>query len=124
MTTPAARSDAVPTKIALIYDNPEQPEAFDAGFEDQLALARRIPGIQRIESAKVWPKEDGTATPAYRLLDLYFADYDSASEAVTTAPAGEFFSDVFALATGGVRIAFAEVTTVEVMTNPPELAID
>ena len=97
------------TKITVMYDNPEDPETFEAGYPDHLALARKIPGIQRIESAKVWPKEDGSPTPAYRLLDLYFTDYEAASAAVTTAEAGVFLPDVFALATGGVRIVFADV---------------
>jgi hypothetical protein len=72
-------------------------------------LARKIPGVQRLETAKVWPKEDGSPTPAYRLMDMYFTDYDAASAAVTTPEAGAFFPGVFALATGGVRIVFADV---------------
>jgi uncharacterized protein (TIGR02118 family) len=99
----------VTTKITLIYDNPRDPEAFEAGYPTQLALARKIPGIQRIETSKVWPKEDGSPTPAYRLLDMYFADYGAASAAVTTEEAGAFFPSVFELATGGVRIVFADV---------------
>ncbi len=97
------------TKITVIYDNPRDPEAFEAGYPDQLALARKIPGVQRMETSKVWPKEDGSPTPAYRLLDMYFTDYDAASAAVTTAEAGAFFPGVFELATGGVRIVFADV---------------
>jgi uncharacterized protein (TIGR02118 family) len=97
------------TKITVIYDNPEDPQAFEAGYPETLALAARVPGLRRIESAKVWPKEDGTATPAYRMLDLFFDDYDAASAAVTTPEAGALFPSVFGLATGGVRIVFAEV---------------
>jgi uncharacterized protein (TIGR02118 family) len=99
----------VTTKITVIYDNPQDPEAFEAGYPDQLPLARKLPGVQRIETSKVWPKEDGTPTPAYRMVDLYFTDYDAASAAVTTAEAGAFVNSVFALATGGVRIVFADV---------------
>jgi len=102
----------MPTKIAAIYENPQDPAAFEAGHHEQLALARKIPGVERIESAKVWPKEDGSATPAYRLLELYFADYDTASKAVTTAEASAFVSKVFELATGGVRLVFADVEKV------------
>jgi hypothetical protein len=47
-----------------------------------------------------------TPTPAYRLLDLYFTDYDTASDAAATV---EFFPSVIALATGGVRIVFADI---------------
>jgi uncharacterized protein (TIGR02118 family) len=99
----------VTTKITVIYDNPRDPEAFEAGYPNQLALASKIPGIQRMETSKVWPKEDGSPTPAYRLLDMYFTDYDAASAAVTTAEAGAFFPSVFELATGGARIVFADV---------------
>ncbi|GAA2705873.1 EthD family reductase [Actinoplanes palleronii] len=99
----------MPTKITVIYDNPKDPEAFEADHHEQVTLARKLPGIRRVESAKVWPKEDGSPTPAYRLLDLYFADYDTASTAVTTPQAATFVAKVFELATGGVRIVFAEV---------------
>lgn len=97
------------TKITVIYDNPKDPDTFEAGYPEQLALAKKMPGVQRVESAKVSPKEDGSATPAYRLLDMYFTDYDAASEAVTTEQAKAFVGKVFELATGGVRIVFADI---------------
>ena len=97
------------TKITVIYDNPTDPEVFEAGYAEQLALLRKIPGVQRIETSKVWPKEDGSPTPAYRFIDMYFADYAAASAAVSTPEVGAFVESVFGLATGGVRIAFAEI---------------
>jgi uncharacterized protein (TIGR02118 family) len=100
------------TKITVIYDNPQDPAAFEAGYPDQLALAKQIPGVQRMESAKVSPKEDGSATPAYRLFDMYFTGYEAASEAVTTAEASAFVGKVLELATGGVRIVFADVENI------------
>lgn len=99
----------MPTKITVIYENPQDPDTFEAGYQEQLKLAKQIPGVQRVESAKVCPKEDGSATPAYRLLDMYFTGYDAASEAVTTEQAGAFVGKVFELATGGVRIVFADI---------------
>ena len=97
------------TKITIIYDNPRDPEAFEGAYLGQLALARRIPSLQKVETSKVMPKEDGSPTPAYRLVDLHFADYDTASAAVTTPEAAAFFPPTVELATGGVRIVFAEV---------------
>src|SRR5580698_3760045 len=82
-----------PTKISFVYSNPADPGAFETAYSDQIALARKLPGLIRLQTSKVWPKEDGSPTPAYRMLDLYFADYAAASEH----------------ATGGVAIAFAEV---------------
>jgi uncharacterized protein (TIGR02118 family) len=97
------------TKITVIYDNPQNPDVFEAGYHEQLALASKMPGVQRVESAKVCPKEDGTPTPAYRLLDMYFTGYDAASEAVTTAQTTAFIAKIRELATGGVQIVFADV---------------
>ena len=102
----------MPTKITAIYENPQNPADFEAGYDEMVSRAKQLPGVERLESAKVWPKEDGSPTPAYRVLDLYFADYDAASRAVTTEEAGAFVGKVFELATGGVRLLFVDVEDV------------
>ena len=103
----------MPTKITAIYDNPTDPEAFEARWAaGVLDLARALPGLQKLESSKVWPKEDGTPTPAYRLLDLYFADYDSASAAVVTAEAAALFPVLIGLGSAGLKLLFTDVETV------------
>jgi uncharacterized protein (TIGR02118 family) len=99
----------MPTKITFIYDSPQDPAAFETGYPDQLKLAAKVPGLLRMENAKVWPKEDGSPIPAYRLLDLHFSGYNAASAAVTTDAAAALFPSVFELATGGVRIVFADI---------------
>ena len=81
----------MPTKITFIIDNPENPDEFERAYAPVLAAVNDFPGLQRVESAKVWPKEDGTPTPAYRTLDLYFASYEDASAAVATPTAGAVF---------------------------------
>ncbi|MFL0358961.1 EthD family reductase [Curtobacterium flaccumfaciens] len=81
----------MPTKITLILDNPDDPAAFEPVYAQVADLARQLPELRRAESAKVWPKEDGTPTPAHRTLDLYFDSYEDASAAVTTDVAQEFF---------------------------------
>jgi uncharacterized protein (TIGR02118 family) len=99
----------MPTKITLIYENPQDSAAFEDGYPSHFSLARKIPNVQWIEGSKVWPKEDGSPTPAYRLFDMYFADYDAASTAVSTEEAEAFFANAFELSTGGVRIVFADI---------------
>src|SRR4026209_1598511 len=96
------------TKITGIFDNPETPEVFEATYPDLIDRARKIPGVLRMETSKVWPKEDGTPHPAYRLHDLYLRDYDTAGVAVSTPEAAEFFPQAFELATGGARALFAD----------------
>jgi hypothetical protein len=81
----------MPTKITLIIGNPADPDEFEKAFADVRQAAATFPKLRRVESAKVWPKEDGTPTPAYRTLDLYFDSYDDASAAVASPVAGTVF---------------------------------
>ncbi|SIR29075.1 hypothetical protein [Micromonospora avicenniae] len=81
----------MPTKITLIIGNPENPDEFERVYADVRKAVDTFPKLRRVESAKVWPKEDGTATPAYRILDLYFDSYEDASAAVATPVAGAVF---------------------------------
>ncbi|WP_197379311.1 EthD family reductase [Mycolicibacterium mengxianglii] len=98
------------TKLTVIYDNPTAPEEFESSYvTEQLEAARRIPGYVRMEASKVWPKEDGSPTPAYRMIDLYFPDYATASEAVATPEAQAFFTAMGQLSTGGVRVLFSDI---------------
>ncbi len=100
----------MPTKITFLFANPAEPDGFEAGFADgYLDLVRALPGVERVESAKVWPKEDGSPTPAHRVVDAYFADYDAACAAVRTQAAGALFPETFRLGTGGVTVLFSDV---------------
>jgi uncharacterized protein (TIGR02118 family) len=102
------------TKVTVIYDNPVDPDAFETAYESQqLEAARQIPGYVRFEASKVWPKEDGTPTPAYRMIDLYYPDYDAASAAVSTPEAGTFFEAMARLSTGGVRVLVSDIEVTE-----------
>ncbi len=52
-------------KLTVIYDNPTEPAAFEAHYAtEHMALASKLPSVQRVETAKVFPKEDGSPTPA------------------------------------------------------------
>lgn len=81
----------MPTKITLIIGNPDNPDEFEKTYAEVRQAAATFPKLRRVESARVWPKEDGTATPAYRTLDLYFDSYEDASAAVATPVAGAVF---------------------------------
>ncbi|MCP2032332.1 hypothetical protein L1277_002435 [Okibacterium sp. HSC-33S16] len=96
------------TKITLIIDNPEDPGAFESSYPELLSLGLALPRLVRTESALVFPKEDGTPTPAHRTLDFYFETYEDASNAVTTPEAGAFFQKLGELGTGFTGL-FSEV---------------
>jgi hypothetical protein len=96
------------TKITVIYDNPLDPAAFEASYAEQLELAKQLPGLERFESAKVWPK---------RTARLHRRTGCSTCISRTTTPqarlpppeAATLFPAIFGLATGGLRITFADV---------------
>jgi uncharacterized protein (TIGR02118 family) len=97
-------------KLTVIYDNPTDPAAFEKHYHDvHLPLAAKVKGVKRVELAKVFPKEDGSATPAYRTADLYFDDYASAC-AVAASPEGQaLLGDAVQLGTGGVTFLLSEI---------------
>lgn len=100
------------TKLTVVYDNPTDPAAFEEHYTSQhLPLAGKVPNVQRAESAKVFPKEDGSETPAYRTADLYFADYDAACQALATDEGQALLSDAQQLGTGGVRFLLSDIET-------------
>ena len=99
----------MPTKIELIVNNLEDNAAFEAQIPSLLAKARALPGLQRLESGKVWPKEDGSPTPAFRSLTLWFASYDAASAATSSAEGGEFFPAFIGGANGNVIALFTDI---------------
>jgi hypothetical protein len=79
------------TKITIIIDNPDDPVSFERHFRSVLGLARALPGQVRLESSRIWPREDGMPTPAHRTLEIYYEDYYSAASAVAAPEARAFY---------------------------------
>lgn len=98
-------------KLTVVIDNPSDPGAFEAYYNspENKALLAKIPDIQRVESAKVFPKEDGSPTPAYRTIDVYFVDYATACAALESPEAGELAGGLAKAATGGIRFLLSDI---------------
>jgi uncharacterized protein (TIGR02118 family) len=97
-------------KLTVIYDNPTDPAAFEAHYStEHMTIASKLPDVLRVETAKVFPKEDGTPTPAYRTADLYFTDYATACSALATPEGQAVIADIFELSTGGVRLLLSDI---------------
>jgi hypothetical protein len=62
-----------PTKISFVYSNPTDPDAFESAYPEQLAMARNLPGLTRLQTSKVWPKQDASPTPAPAWVTAPFA---------------------------------------------------
>ncbi len=98
-------------KLTIIVDNPNDPGAFEAHYNSPASkeLLSKIPDIQRVESAKVFPKEDGSATPAYRTIDVYFSDYATACAALASPEAGGLAGGLTQAASGGIRFLLSDI---------------
>jgi hypothetical protein len=98
-------------KLTIVVDNPNDPDAFEALYNSPANKERlgQIPDIQRVESAKVFPKEDGSATPAYRTTDIYFSDYATACAALASPGTRELFGGLAQAATGGIRFLLSDI---------------
>ncbi len=99
------------TKLTIIVENPNDPGAFEAHFNSPAFTAPlgKIPDMQRVESAKVFPKEDGSPTPAYRTIDIHFSDYATACAALESPEAGELAGGLAQAATGGIRFLLSDI---------------
>ena len=97
------------TKVEIIIDNLDSPDAFEAVLPDVLDKARALPGLRGLESSRVWPKEDGTPTPAFRTFDLFFDGYDEASAATASPEGGAFFGAVIEATGGKITGLFLDV---------------
>jgi uncharacterized protein (TIGR02118 family) len=97
-------------KLTVVYDNPTDPEAFEKHYKSvHIPLAQQIPNVKRAEVSKVFPKEDGSPTPAYRTVDLYFDNYDAACAAVATPEGKAAITDALHIGTGGVKFLLCDI---------------
>jgi len=97
-------------KLTVVYDNPKDPKAFEEHYAStHMPLAKKLPDAQRIETAKVFPKEDGTPTPAYRTADVYYADYDTAVKSLSSPEGKAVADDIAKMATGGAQLLLSEI---------------
>lgn len=100
-------------KLTVVYDNPKDPAAFERHYRDtHMPLAGKIPNVTRVELAKVFPKEDGSPTPAYRVAELYFTDYDTACAAIASPEGQATLKDAQTIGTGGVRFLLCDIESV------------
>ena len=97
-------------KLTVIYDNPTDPEAFESHYSSvHVPLVGDVPDVQKVETAKVFPKEDGSPTPAYRTADLYFTDYDTAVAALGSDGGTKLLGDARELGSAGVKFLLSDI---------------
>jgi uncharacterized protein (TIGR02118 family) len=102
-------------KLVVLYTKPDDPEAFDAHYrETHEPLARKIPGLQRFESAHLRGAPDGGDVLYHQIVELSFADQAALDAAFASAEGQEAAADYGKIAPEGSRMLVAEVAEVSV----------
>jgi uncharacterized protein (TIGR02118 family) len=97
-------------KAVLMYGPPTSVIAFEHHYQEtHLPLAAKIPGVQRIESAKVVATPDGSKPTYYRVAELY-VENEEALQAAMGSPEGQaMMADIPNFASGGATVVVCAV---------------
>ena len=99
-------------QLTVLYDQPDDPAAFDAYYEQTHApLAARLDGLLSFTASKPDPGPGGAAAAAYFVAELRFADRASFAAAMSSEQGRAATDDVANFATGGATMLTGEVTT-------------
>lgn len=76
-------------KVIALYRKPEDPAAFDKHyFEIHTPLAMKMPGLRRMEVARLTTTPTGAEAPYYLVAEMYF-DSAEAARAAFASPEGK-----------------------------------
>ncbi len=104
-------------KLSILYRQPESEAEFETFYNANLALMERIPGVIRRQVNMVIGAPGGPS-PYYRVLELYFADYDALDRAMRS-PEGEAAGrHLISHAAGLAELFFSEVYEEEGGSTP------
>lgn len=82
-------------KLTVLYERPADVEAFDAHYlGTHVPLAKKVPGMERIEVTRFGPGPDGSAPPFHIMAELYFADAAAMQAALGSPEGKELGADV------------------------------
>ncbi|ADU52233.1 Ethyl tert-butyl ether degradation EthD [Thermaerobacter marianensis DSM 12885] len=96
-------------KLVALYQHPDDLEAFDRHYREvHLPLARRMPGLRRVEVARVTGSPGGSS-PYYLMAEMYFDDDASLQAALQSAEGRAAGKDLMGFAGKIVSLHIAEV---------------
>ena len=96
-------------KITVLYNNPEDPSAFDAYYKEKhLPLVNQIEGVLKYEVTRILRGPGGSPSDHYLVAELYFRDQAQMEESMSS-PEGQATTDDLAnFAAAGVQILIGE----------------
>ena len=95
-------------KFMALYGPPADPAAFERYYaETHVPLAHQLPGLRRVETARILGTAQGGPAPYYRIAELWFDDIGQLQAAAASAQGQALAADVANFATGGVTVLVA-----------------
>jgi len=96
-------------KLIALYKKPENTAEFDRRyFEEHVPLASKMPGLRRVEVAKIVGGPAGEAE-YYLQAEMYFDDMESLKQAMSSPEGKAAAKDVMTFARDIITMMFAEV---------------
>jgi uncharacterized protein (TIGR02118 family) len=97
-------------KLTVLYGVPKDTAAFEDYYANtHMPLVYKIPGLGRIEKAKVVGTPDGSPPPFHRVFEFWFNDRAEMNRTLGTPEARAATADVANFATGGATILVSQV---------------
>ena len=104
----------MPIDIVVLYDTPEDPEAFDRHFRDvHLPIVRTIPGLLEFETSRGTVGVEGGA-PCHQMARLRFASHEALQAALDSDAGHAARADLANFAQAGVALITVDVEPVGV----------
>ena len=97
-------------KLIVAYRHPTDVKEFERRYAgEHVAMAKRIPHMERIEFGKVAGMMDGSPAPYHRIAELYFKDQAALGEAGASNEGKAAFAHAGEIGTGGLDAMVVQV---------------
>jgi uncharacterized protein (TIGR02118 family) len=97
-------------KVTVIYAHPDNSDEFEHYYKNtHLAIAAKMPFVERMEITKFVNGPDGSKPAHYRMAEIYFADEDKMKASLASPESQTTAADLANFATGGVTMSIGRV---------------
>lgn len=110
----STQTEKTPAKLIALYSEPENRDAFDkAYFETHVPLAEKIPGLARMEVAKVTENMMGQPCPYYMVAELTFDSVEALKSGMSSPEGKEAGKNLMGFAAKNVTLLISEMASVQ-----------
>ena len=97
-------------KLTVLYGPPTDVAAFEDYYANtHMPLVHKVPGLGRVEKAKVAGSPTGAAPAFHRIFEFWFENQDEMNRIMGSPEARAATDDLRNFATGGVTILISQV---------------